>query len=68
MKSYLWSSFYASAILETDQRKLAKRIREAERAIRKRLDSALPISDPEQSLLAGATSRLKDLKAVRGLH
>ena len=65
MRSYLWSSLYASAILETDQRKLPNRIREAERAIRERLDSAMPISDPEHSLLTGATIRLAELKELK---
>lgn len=68
MNSYLWSRFYASAILETDPRKLPKRIKEAERAIRQRLDSTMPINDPEQSLLVGAQSRLKELKEIRGFH
>jgi len=68
MNSYLWSCLYASAILETDPRKLPKRIKQAERAIRERLDSATPINDPEQSLLVGAKSRLKELKEIRGFH
>ena len=65
MNAYLWSRLYASAILETDRRKLPKRIKEAERAIRQRLDSTTPINDPEQSLLVGAESRLKELKQIR---
>ena len=64
-KSYLWSRLYVSAILETDSRKLSRRIREAEWAIKERLSSSLPIDGAEQELMSGARARLKSLKNER---
>ena len=64
-KSYLWSRLYVSAILETDSRKLSRRIREAEWAIKERLSSSLPIDGAEQELMSGARARLKSLKSER---
>jgi hypothetical protein len=64
-KSPLWSRLYVNAILETDSRKLPQRIREAERAIRKRLSSSLPVDAAEQEIMTGARARLKSLKTER---
>jgi hypothetical protein len=64
-KSYLWSRLYVNAILETDCRKLPRRIREAEWAIKERLSSSLPIDGAEQELMIGARARLKSLKIER---
>ena len=64
-KSYIWSRLYASAVLETDPRKLALRIREAEWAIRERLSSTMPIDLAEQQIITGASVKLKSLKIER---
>ena len=64
-KSYMWSRLYVNAILETDFRKLPRRIREAEWAIKERLSSSLPVDPAEQELMAGARTRLKSLKTER---
>lgn len=64
-KSYMWSRIYVDAILETDCRKLARRIREAERAIQERLSSSLPVDVAEQEIITGARARLKSLKTER---
>lgn len=66
--SYLWSRLYMNAVLETDSRKLRQRIREAERAIRKRLSSNLPIDPAEQQIMTGARARVKSLKDERLSH
>jgi hypothetical protein len=64
-KSYMWSRLYVNAILETDCRKLPRRIREAEWAIQERLSSSLPVDRAEQEIMAGARARLKSLKSER---
>jgi hypothetical protein len=64
-KSYIWSKLYASAVLETDPRKLSLRIREAEWAIRERLSSTMPIDLAEGQIITGASARLKELKRER---
>ena len=65
-KSYMWSKLYASAVLETDLRKIPQRIREAEWAIRERFCSTMPIDLAERQIITGAKVRLKELKG-RGL-
>jgi hypothetical protein len=62
-KSYIWSKVYASAVLETDPRKLPLRIREAEWAIQERFSSSLPIDGAEQEVITGARARLKSIKS-----
>lgn len=64
-KSYLWSRLYVSAILETDSRKLPRRIREAEWAIKERLSSSMPVDPSEQEIIIGARARLKSLQTER---
>jgi hypothetical protein len=64
-KSYIWSKLYASAVLETDARKLPLRIREAEWAIRERFSSTMPIGFAERQIITGASVRLKELKSGR---
>jgi hypothetical protein len=61
-KSYIWSKLYASAVLETDLRKMPQRIREAEWAIRERFSSTMPIDLAERQIITGAKVRLKELK------
>ena len=64
-KSYLWSRLYVSAILETDSRKLPRRIREAEWDIKERLSSSMPVDPSEQEIIIGARARLKSLQTER---
>jgi hypothetical protein len=61
----MWSRLYFNAILETDCRKRAQRIKEAERAIRERLSSTAPVGPPERQILAAARTRLQALKSER---
>ena len=69
MKSHLWSSFYVDAVLETNPRKQLRRIRQAERAILKRLGkNPYRIDLPELQIIEGARNRLKELKEARGFH
>ena len=61
-----WPRLYLNAILEHDPRKQPKRIRQAERAILKRLNGVDFIIRSEEQLIAGAMSRLAELKKARG--
>jgi hypothetical protein len=58
----MWSKLYASAVSETDPRKLPLRIREAEWAIQERFFSTMPIDLAERQIITGASVRLKELK------
>ena len=64
----MWPRLYVNAILEPDSRKRPQLIREAEEAIWKRLSSATFIMISEQELIAGAMSRLAELKENRRVH
>ena len=64
-KSYTWSKLYASAVLETDPRKLSLRIREAEWAIGERFSSTMPIDFAERQIITEASVRLKELALTR---
>ena len=64
-KTYIWSKLYASAVLETDPRKLSLRIREAQWAIRDRVSSTMPLDLAERQIITLAGVRLKGLKSER---
>jgi hypothetical protein len=64
-KSYIWSELYASAVLETDPQQLSLRIREAQRAIRERVSSTMPLNLADRQIITLAGVRLKELKSER---
>ena len=65
MNEYAWSPIFASALLETDSRKLSQRASEAASAIDKRLSDHHPMDLKELQTIREAKAALYALKRSR---